>query len=89
MYDFNDLKGLFSDGISSCQVSMKVGSSELNNLVGFSAVLLSAAPAAESWLAYVDSIAQSVVKGIVDMLLASLRYLLSQVQPCAQMRPVS
>lgn len=79
MYDFRELQALFADGLSSTQVSLRVGSSEISSLMGSSAMLLNAAPAAPAWLAYVSSVATTVVNGVADMLLSSLRYLLAQV----------
>ena len=79
VYDFQDLKALFNEGIATAQIGVKVGSAEMLSLLAFSAELLDAAPAAPAWLAYVNHVAGLVVDGVADMLLASLRYLLSQV----------
>lgn len=66
------------ESIAAYKAVVSAGSSEMQRLVEATGKLLGAAPAAEAWLAYVASAAAIVATGLTDMLLVSLRYLLSQ-----------
>lgn len=79
VYDFRELSALFADSLAACQVDIRLGSGEMHSLLASSAALLGVAPASPKWQAYVEHVAGIVVRGLADMLLASLRYLQSQV----------
>lgn len=81
MYSYRELTGLVSESLSAYKASITTGSCEISSLVAASQELLGAAPAAEPWLAYVADIAGVIVQGLIEMLLVSLKYLLSQAKP--------
>ena len=67
--------------MSAYKAGITAGSCEINSLVAASGELLGVAPAAEPWKAYRADIAGIIVDGLTEMLVVSLKHLLSQANP--------
>lgn len=78
VYSFKDLSSLVNDSVAAYKAGIVAGSNEIISLVAASRELLNVAPAAEPWLAYMANIATVIIDGLTEMLLVSLRYLLTQ-----------
>ena len=82
VYSYADLKLLLNESLAGHKTSLFAGSDEIQNLMKQSQELLGAAPAAESWLRYIQDMSEFVITSLTEMLRHSFTYLHSQVSLC-------
>ena len=80
VYSYAELAALVNENVTAYKAMILAGSTEISSLIATSAELLGAAPAAEAWLAYVANAESIILECLTEMLAASLKYLISQVE---------